>query len=81
MSKKYYSLAKIKQVEAEYKMLLGGRNIGKSYATKEDVIIECIKNDGQFTYLRRWDRDIKGVYVVNYFNDLNWKKIHEKTGR
>lgn len=79
MAKKYYSIAKIKQVDAEYKMLLGGRNIGKSYATKEDVIIECLKNETQFTYLRRWDRDIKGVYVVNYFTDLNWKKIEDKT--
>lgn len=80
MAKKYYSIAKIKSVQADYKMLLGGRNIGKSYATKEDVVIECIKNDWQFTYLRRWDRDIKGTYVVNYFNDLNFKKIEEETG-
>lgn len=80
MAKKYYSIAKIKNVQADYKMLLGGRNIGKSYATKEDVVIECIKNDWHFTYLRRWDRDIKGTYVVNYFNDLNFKKIEEETG-
>lgn len=80
MAKKYYSIAKIKNIQADYKMLLGGRNIGKSYATKEDVVIECIKNDWQFTYLRRWDRDIKGTYVVNYFNDLNFKKIEEETG-
>lgn len=80
MAKKYYSIDKIKKVDAQYKILLGGRNIGKSYATKEDVIIDCLNNDGQFTYLRRWDRDIKGVYVVNYFNDLNWKKIENKTG-
>jgi len=79
MSKKYYSIDKIKKVDAQYKMLLGGRNIGKSYATKEDVIIDCLKSDTQFTYLRRWDRDIKGVYVVNYFNDLDFKKIESKT--
>lgn len=81
MAKQYYSIEKIKQVDAQYKILLGGRNIGKSYATKEDVIIDCIKQDMQFTYLRRWDRDIKGTYVINYFNDLNWKKISEVTGR
>lgn len=79
MAKKYYSIAKIKKVDAQYKILLGGRNIGKSYATKEDVIIDCLNNDGQFTYLRRWDRDIKGTYVVNYFNDVNFKKVEEKT--
>lgn len=79
MSKKYYSISKIKKVDAQYKILLGGRNIGKSYATKEDVIIDCLKNDMQFTYLRRWDRDIKGVYVINYFNDINWDKVESKT--
>lgn len=81
MTKKYYDISRIKKVDAQYKILLGGRNIGKSYATKEDVIIDCLKNDWQFTYLRRWDRDIKGTYVVNYFNDLNYKKIEEKTGK
>lgn len=81
MSKKYYSIAKIKKVDAQYKILLGGRNIGKSYATKEDVIIDCLNTDNQFTYLRRWDRDIKGVYVVNYFNDLNWKEIAKRTSK
>lgn len=80
MAKKYYSIEKLKKVDAQYKILLGGRNIGKSYATKEDVVIDCIKHNTQFTYLRRWDRDIKGVYVVNYFQDLNWKKISSKTG-
>ena len=81
MAKKYYDISRIKKVDAQYKILLGGRNIGKSYATKEDVIIECLNNDGQFTYLRRWDRDIKGTYVVNYFNDLNFDKIATITGK
>ena len=81
MAKKYYDISRIKKVDAQYKILLGGRNIGKSYATKEDVIIECLNNDTQFTYLRRWDRDIKGTYVVNYFNDLNFDKISTITGK
>lgn len=81
MAKRYYDISRIKTVDAQYKILLGGRNIGKSYATKEDVLIECLNNDGQFTYLRRWDRDIKGTYVVNYFNDINWDKISEVTGK
>ena len=81
MAKRYYDISRIKQVDAQYKILLGGRNIGKSYATKEDVIIDCLNNDMQFTYLRRWDRDIKGTYVVNYFNDLNFNKIATVTGK
>lgn len=81
MAKKYYDITRIKAVDAEYKILLGGRNIGKSYATKLDVVIDCLKQDKQFTYLRRWDRDIKGTYVVNYFNDLDYKRIAKETGK
>ena len=73
---KYYSIKRIKDVDAQFKMLLGGRNIGKSYATKQDVITECFKNGAmQFIYLRRWDEDIKVKNAINYFSDVDVKKI------
>ena len=56
---KYYSLDRIKKVQAHYKMLLGGRNIGKSYAVKHDTIKTCFDSGKHFIYLRRWDEDIK----------------------
>lgn len=74
---KYYSLDRIKKVNAQFKMLLGGRNIGKSYATKHDVVKECYKNGKQFVYLRRWDEDIKTKNAINYFADLDVKGITE----
>ena len=73
---KYYSIKRIKEVDAQFKMLLGGRNIGKSYATKQDVITECFNNGlTQFIYLRRWDEDIKVKNAINYFSDVDVKKI------
>lgn len=72
---KYYSLDRIKKVDAQFKILLGGRNIGKSYATKHDVAIDCFKHGNEFVYLRRWDEDIKQKNAINYFGDLDVKKI------
>ena len=72
---KYYSLERIKQIDAQYKILLGGRNIGKSYATKQDVVKCCYDHEKEFIYLRRWDEDIKTKNAINYFSDLNVKEI------
>lgn len=73
--KKYYSLERIKKIEADYKILLSGRNVGKSYAVKSDVLKEAYNKKIEFTYLRRWNEDIKGGSVINYFADLNILKI------
>ena len=68
---KYYSLDRIKKIDAQFKILLGGRNIGKSYATKHDVVRDCFENNKEFVYLRRWDEDIKTKNAEPYFADLN----------
>ena len=73
--KKYYSIERIKKIDAQFKILLGGRNIGKSYAVKHDVVRECYKNGREFIYLRRWDEDIQTKYVTQYFGDLDIKGI------
>ena len=72
---KYYSIERIKKVDAQYKLLLGGRNIGKSYATKHDVIKECFNTGSEFIYLRRWDEDVKPKNAINYFADVDVNKI------
>lgn len=72
---KYYSLERVKKVDAQFKILLGGRNIGKSYAVKHDVVKTCYENGKEFIYLRRWDEDIKPKNAINYFGDLDVKTI------
>ena len=76
---KYYSLERIKKIDAQFKILLGGRNIGKSYATKHDVLRDCYKSGAEFIYLRRWDRDIKTQNVLNYFADCDVEGITDGT--
>ena len=56
-------------------MLLGGRNIGKSYATKHDVLKECYNTGMEYVYLRRWDEDIKPKNAINYFADVDIKVL------
>ena len=55
MKQKYYRLDKIKKVDAQYKMLLGERSNGKSYAVKEDALQDAWSHDNKkFTY-RDWE--------------------------
>ena len=72
---KYYSIDRVKKVDAQFKILLGGRNIGKSYAVKHDIAQDCFNHGYEFIYLRRWDEDIKQKNAINYFGDLDVKKI------
>lgn len=73
---RYYILDDIKKLNAQYNILLGGRNIGKSYAVKYDCIVEANENvNSQFGYIRRWGEDVKTIAVEEYFSDLNIKEI------
>lgn len=75
MAKKYYSLENIKKTGAQYKMLLGEKSNGKSYAVKSEVIEDAYKNKRYFVYLRRYREDVKTVDVNAYFADAPVKKI------
>ena len=75
MKNNYYSLKKIKSLDAEYNILLGMRSNGKSYAVKEEVLKNAYLKDESFVYLRRWQRDITRVAVLSYFEDAPIEKI------
>lgn len=76
MSKqKFYNLSNLLKTESQYKMLLGERSNGKSYAVKEYVLNEAYKNNNQFAYIRRWREDIKSASVESYFADMDIEKI------
>ena len=68
--KKYYRLDNILKHDATYNILLGERSNGKSYAVKERVLTNAYKNDMEFIYLRRFDRDITSSNVERYFGDM-----------
>lgn len=74
-----------KNTSCNYLILYGGRNDGKSYAAKEEVIRNYMENGEKFTYLRRNDSDLKNnaafYYFADFINHIDGKpnKIEELT--
>ena len=49
----YVSRDTLHQIDARYIIMIGGRNNGKSFATKEDVIRNALDKGEEFAYIRR----------------------------
>lgn len=56
--------------KADIIILLGQRSNGKSFACRQLVIEDFVKQGDQFAYLRRWDLDAKDNNTTQYFNDV-----------
>lgn len=67
---KFYRLDRILKTDAQYNILIGERSNGKSYAVKERCVKRSYKDaNKKFIYLRRWQVDIRGSLVSQYFAD------------
>lgn len=75
MKKKYWETTQIDKTEAEYRIPIGERGNGKSYAVKKKSLLLALQNNEEFIYLRRFREDIKTVYVERYFADMDIKKL------
>lgn len=75
--KKYYTIDGNLKVDANYRILLSERNVGKSYALKKYVVENAYKSGytKRFMYLRRYDRDITASHCTKYFGDTPVEKI------
>lgn len=71
---KFYDISNMLKTNAQYMMLLGQRANGKSYQVKETVLKEAYLGI-PFVYLRRWQADIKQLFVESYFSDMPIKRI------
>lgn len=69
--KEKYRLTAIKKENGKFNLIIGGRNIGKTYAVKEEFLKRAYDSKGaeQFAYIRRWSMDLKRKYCENYFTD------------
>lgn len=74
----FYQIDSLLKTKADYLMLLGERSNGKSYAVKETILNNAFKNDEKFIYLRRWNDDIKQLFVNAYFEDMPISKITKR---
>lgn len=95
MKQKYYSNENILKADCEYMLQLGERSNGKSYSDKwyvlkvafdeRDPYTGAAVPDYEFAYIRRWDLEIKGKDVEQYFadmvlNDAGQMPIRDMTG-
>lgn len=77
MKQRYYRLKKILECNADYMVLLGERSNGKSYAVKEECVTRAYNapDTSRFVLLRRWQLEIKGGLIEQYFADCPIKSI------
>ena len=67
--KKYYSLKKILQTDAQYYVIFGGRNNGKTYAVHEYGLQRYWEHGEQMAIVRRWQEDFTGKRGESLFNN------------
>lgn len=72
----FVRLNSIVKSQAQFYLLFGARDNGKSYAVKERGIKRAIKTGEKFILCRRYDTDIKRNRAIRYFRDIE-EKIDE----
>ena len=60
----------VKDYDPQYAMLISARNDGKSYAVKYRALYRAVKYGEMFTYLRRYEIDLKRADPAYYWNDF-----------
>ena len=66
----YYSLDRIKKVNAQYNMIFGKRSNGKTYAVLYEGVKNYVQHGKQMAYLRRYREDFVGKRGQSLFNAL-----------
>ena len=69
----------INQYDPQYILLISARNDGKSYAVKRRALHRAFDYGEEFTYLRRYEIDIKRGNPALYWTDF--EEVNESTGK
>lgn len=74
-----------KKYDLNYLIIYGGRNDGKSYAAKEKALRDYFDHGAEFSYLRRYDSDVKRnsdntLYFADFMTGKP-NKIQELSGK
>lgn len=67
---KYYSLKRIKALNAQYNMIIGERSNGKTYSVLYEILQNYFKDKKQGAIVRRWQDDFKGKRALAMFAPL-----------
>lgn len=65
----YYSVEKIRSLEADYNIIYGERSNGKSFSAKEECFKHFMETGGQLALIRRYDTEISKSKLEQYFAD------------
>lgn len=68
---KHYDMTNLKSKNANYNIIFGRRNNGKSYQIKKTVLTDYFENHKRFIYLRRSVNEIKKDVCETYFDDFD----------
>jgi hypothetical protein len=75
---KYYSLVGIKKIPAQYRVIIGERSNGKTFACLEEILSMYTTTGKQGGYIRRWAEDLKTRRAQTLWNGLISEKKIEK---
>lgn len=75
---KYYSVKKIDETESVYRIIIGQRSNGKTFALCEKALDEYTSTGRPTAYIRRFSEDIKPKNIENLFNPHNIEKLTKK---
>lgn len=70
LSMKYYTLDRVKALDAHYMMIVGERSNGKTTAVLMDILERYSKNEGNGVYLRQMEADISARQARAVFESL-----------
>lgn len=92
MKTKYYSLKRIKEIHAQYNMIVGERSNGKTFAILDEILQNYFKEHKQGAIVRRWQDDFKGKrapamfapmvseWLVYKYSGGQWDRIDYRSG-
>lgn len=67
---KYYSLKRIKEIGGNYRIIIGERSNGKTYAVLKEICETFFATGKQGAVVRRWQDDFKGKRALQMFAPL-----------
>lgn len=70
LKSKYYSLKQIDAVESQYKIIIGERSNGKTYAVLKKIVDMYLDHGAKSAYVRRWDTDLKTYRSQRLFSGM-----------
>ena len=71
----FYNSKKIDDTESIYRLIIGQRSNGKTYAFCEKCLAEYLNSGRPSAYIRRYAEDIKPKNIENLFNPHNISKL------